>query len=200
MARIGPLDELDPNDVTSLLHAWSDGDSAARDRLLPVVYQELRRRAAGYLRRERLGHTLQPTALVHEAYLRLVNQNRASWENRAQFFGVASQVMRRILIDHARGGRMAKRSGQWVRVALDEGVAELGPPDVEVLDLDRAMTRLAAFDPRKSRIAELRFFGGLSLHEVAHVLGISVATVERDWQTARAWLYATLKDQGHDDA
>jgi RNA polymerase sigma factor (TIGR02999 family) len=185
----------DVRDVTTLLYAWREGDVIARDRLMLVVYDELRRRAAAYLRRERQGHTLEPTALVHEAYLRLVKQNRTDWQNRAQFFGVASQMMRRILIDHARGGKMAKRSGQWVRVTLDEGVADLAPPDVQVLDLDRALVRLAELDGRKSRIAELRFFGGLSLAEVGHVLGISVATVEREWQTARAWLYAALKGE-----
>ena len=182
-------------DATTLLHAWRAGDAAARDRLMPLVYQELHRRAAAYLRRERRDHTLQPTALVHEVYLRLVKQDRAAWQNRAQFFGVASEIMRRILVDHARGGRMAKRSGRWLKVTLDERIAEGRPPDIDVLALDEALTRLSEFDLRKSRIAELRFFGGLSLEETGHVLGISVATVERDWQVARAWLYAALK--GH---
>jgi RNA polymerase sigma factor (TIGR02999 family) len=185
----------DARDVTTLLYAWREGDAAARDRLMLVVYEELRRRAAGYLRRERLGHTLEPTALVHEAYLRLVKQDHADWQNRAQFFAVASQMMRRILIDHARGGKMAKRSGQWIRVTLDEGVADLAPPDVQILDLDRALMRLAELDDRKSQVAELRFFGGLSLTEVGHVLNISVATVEREWQTARAFLFAALKGE-----
>ena len=171
------------------------GSSAARDELMPLVYQELHRRAAAYLRRERRDHTLQPTALVNEAYLRLVKQDRAAWQNRAQFFGVASEIMRRILVDHARGGRMVKRSGRWVKVTLDDRFAEGRPPDIDVLALDEALRRLSEFDPRKSRIAELRFFGGLSLEETGHVLGISVATVERDWQVARAWLYAALKGQ-----
>jgi RNA polymerase sigma factor (TIGR02999 family) len=187
--------KLDRRDVTTLLYAWREGDSAAGDQLMLVVYEELRRRAAAYLRRERQGHTLEPTALVHEAYLRLVTQKRADWQNRAQFFGVASQMMRRILIDHARGHKMAKRSGQWLRVTLDDAVADVGPADVQILDLDRALTRLADLDVRKSQIAEMRFFGGLSLAQVAHVLNISVATVERDWQTARAWLYAALKGE-----
>ncbi|HWB31451.1 MAG TPA: ECF-type sigma factor [Vicinamibacterales bacterium] len=178
-------------DVTTLLHAWREGNTKARDELIPLVYQELRRRAAAYLRRERRDQTLQPTALVHEAYLRLVHQNRADWQNRAQFFAVASQMMRRILVDRARRDRMAKRSGRWARVTLDEHVATTGP-DVDVLDLDRALTRLATFDPRKTQIAELRFFGGLSLAETGQALGVSVATVEREWQTARAWLYAAL--------
>jgi RNA polymerase sigma factor (TIGR02999 family) len=182
-------------DVTTLLHAWVGGDVGAREQLVPLVYQDLRRRAAAYLRRERRDHTLQPTALVHEAYLRLINQDRAVWQNRAQFFGVASQIMRRILVDHARRARMQKRSGRWAKVTLDEYIAAMPPPGVDVLDLDDALTRLAEFDPRKSRIAELRFFAGLSLEETGHVLGISVATVERDWQAARAWLYAALKGQ-----
>jgi RNA polymerase sigma factor (TIGR02999 family) len=183
-------------DVTTLLHAWSAGDRSACDQLVPLVYQELRRRAAARLRRERPNHTLQPTALVHEAYLRLVNQDRVAWQNRAQFFGVASEMMRRILVDHARRALMAKRSGGWIQVPLGDGARVEPTPDVDVLDLNDALTRLAAFDPRKSRIAELRFFGGLSLSEAAHVLGVSVATVERDWQVARAWLYAALKREG----
>jgi RNA polymerase sigma-70 factor (ECF subfamily) len=180
-------------DVTTLLQAWRAGDAGARDQLVPLVYQELRRRAAAYLRRERRDHTLQPTALVHEAYLRLVKQHQADWQNRAQFFGVASQMMRRILVDHARAGKMAKRSGQWARVTLDERVAGMPARDVDVLDLDNALTRLAEFDPRKSQIAELRFFAGFSLAETGQALGISVATVEREWQTARAWLYGAMK-------
>jgi len=186
------------SDVTTLLRAWRAGDAGARDRLIPLVYQELHRRAAAYLRHERRDHTLQPTALVHEAYLRLVDQDRAAWQNRAQFFGVASQIMRRILVNHARRRRMAKRSGRWARVTLDERVA-FTMPDVDVLDLDGALSRLEQFDPRKSRIAELRFFAGLSLEETARVLEISVATVERDWQAARAWLYTALKGTTHDD-
>jgi RNA polymerase sigma factor (TIGR02999 family) len=178
-------------DVTGLLQAWSGGDSEARDRLATAVYQELRRRAAAYLRRERIGHTLQPTALVNEVFLLLVKQDRTAWQNRAQFFGVASQMMRRLLVDRARARNMAKRSGRWARVTLDEELAQ-GQAAVAVLDLDRALSALAAFDARKSQVAELRFFGGLSLEETSHVLGISVATVEREWQAARAWLYARL--------
>jgi RNA polymerase sigma factor (TIGR02999 family) len=155
------------------------------------VYQELRRRAAAYLRRERVEHTLQPTALVHEVYLLLVKQDRTDWQNRAQFFGVASQMMRRLLVDRARARNMAKRSGRWTRVTLDEEMVQ-GKADVDVMDLDRALSALAAFDARKSQVAELRFFGGLSLEETGHALGISVATVEREWQAARAWLYARL--------
>ena len=188
----------DDNNVTRLLHAWREGNLAARDELMPLVYDELRRRAAAYLRRERGGHTLQPTALVHEAYLRMVDQ-RASWRNRSQFFGVAAEMMRRILVDRARARRAAKRSGQWARVTLDEAVAVTRSSDVDVLDLDAALTRLAALDPRKSRIAELRFFGGLSLQETGEVLEVSVATVERDWQFARAWLYDALSSPPRDE-
>jgi RNA polymerase sigma factor (TIGR02999 family) len=180
--------------VTELLQAWGGGDLAARDRLMPLVYQELRRRAAAYLRREARDHTLQPTALVHEAYLRLVDQRRVAWQNRAQFFGIASQMMRRILVDRARARKVAKRSGRWARVTLDEMAAVARPAEVDVLDLDEALTRLAEFDPRKSQIAELRFFGGLSLDETGQLLGISLATVERDWQAARAWLFKTLSE------
>ena len=179
-------------DMTTLLRAWADGDIRARDQLMPVVYDELHRRAAAYLRRERRDHTLQPTALVNEAYLRLVDQHTA-WQNRAQFLGIAAQMMRRVLVDHARRGNMAKRSGRWVRVTLDDRVAEMPARDAAVLDLDAALTRLATFDPRKSQIAELRFFGGLTLEEAGHVLGLSIATVEREWQAARAWLYAALR-------
>jgi len=187
-------------DVTDLLHAWSEGDTGAADRLVPLVYEELRRRAAAYLRRERRGHTLQPTALLHETYLRLVDQKRVVWQNRAQFFGVASQMMRRILVDRARARRTAKRSGQWARVTLEAAPMMCDPPSVDVLDLDTALTRLAAFDSRKSQVAELRFFGGLSLEETGQALGLSVATVEREWQAARAWLFKTLSGDAGNDA
>jgi RNA polymerase sigma factor (TIGR02999 family) len=159
---------------------------------MPLVYEDLRRRAAAQLRRERRSSTLQPTALVHEAYLRLVDQHRVVWKNRAQFFGIAAVMMRRVLVDRARARRTAKRSGRWARVTLDEAVALAPPGDVDLLDLDAALDRLAEFDPRKSRIAELKFFSGLSLEEAGEVLGVSVATVERDWQAARAWLFDAL--------
>jgi RNA polymerase sigma factor (TIGR02999 family) len=159
---------------------------------MPLVYEELRRRAVAHLRHERRNISLRPTALIHETYLRLVDQNRVVWQNRAQFFAVASQMMRRILVDRARAKKMGKRSGRWRRVTLDEGLSVAQPIDVEVLDLDRALTELAGFDPRKSRVAELRFFGGLSLEEASQVLQVSMATVERDWQAARAWLFKTL--------
>lgn len=185
-----------PNhDVTELLRAWSGGDSDARDRLIPLVYRELRRRAAAQLRRERPGHTLEPTALVHEVYIRLIDQKRAVWEDRTQFFCIASQMMRRILVDRARARHMSKRSGAWSRMILDDAMAVTHMADVDVLDLDRALTGLAMFDARKSQIAELRFFSGLSLEETGQALGVSRATVERDWQAARAWLFKQLSGQ-----
>jgi RNA polymerase sigma factor (TIGR02999 family) len=179
-------------DVTALLHAWREGDLGARDRLVPVVYQELRRRAAACLHREPRAQTLQPTDLVHEAYLRLVDQQRAVWRNRGQFFGVAAELMRRVLVDRARARLAGKRSGKWARVTLDPGAVIAEALPIDVLDLDAALIRLAAIDERKSRIAELRFFGGLSLEEAADVLELSLATVERDWQFARAWLFDAL--------
>lgn len=183
--------------ITALLQAWGRGDADAGDRLMPLVYGELRRRAASYLRKERVGDTLQPTALVHEVYLRLVAQDRANWQNRAQFLGVAAQMMRRILVDRARARGMAKRSGRWERVTLDEGLAIGEARAVVLLDIDRALTELAALDARKSRIAELRVFGGLTLEEAGHALQLSVATVEREWQAARAWLNARLKQDAN---
>lgn len=184
---------MDPAAVTRLLRAWGEGDAKAGDRLMPLVYAELRKRAAAYLRRERPGHTLQPTALVHEAYVRMAGQDRAAWKNRAQFFGVAACMMRRILVDHARALNMAKRTGRLINVELQDDHAVVAAPDIDVLALDEALTRLAAFDARKTAVAELRFFSGLSVDETAQVLGVSVATVEREWQVARAWLYSALK-------
>jgi RNA polymerase sigma-70 factor (ECF subfamily) len=186
-------------DVTALLHAWREGDLGARDRLVPVVYQELRRRAAACLHREPRVQTLQPTDLVHEAYLRLVDQQRAVWQNRGQFFGVAAEMMRRVLVDRARARLAVKRSGQWARVTLDPGAVFAEALSIDVLDLDAALIRLAAIDERKSRIAELRFFGGLSLEEAADVLELSLATVERDWQFARAWLFDALSARPAND-
>jgi RNA polymerase sigma factor (TIGR02999 family) len=175
--------------VTGLLRAWSGGDLAARDEVMRVVYADLHQRAAGYLRRERAGHTLQPTALVHEAYLRLVGQDRLAWQNRAHFLGVAAQMMRRILVDHARARARGKRGGAAVNVTLDERVVAVAPPDTDLLVIDRALTELAAIDPQQGRIVELRYFGGLTESEVAEVLAVSRSTVTREWQTARAWLH-----------
>ena len=186
--------------VTDLLQSWGRGDVSARDQLLPLVYRELKRRAAGYLRRERRSHTLQPTALVHEAYLRLAGQKRVAWQNRAHFFGIAAQIMRRILIDHARERLAAKRPEAAVRVLLDEGIGASHPIDCEVLLLNQALEELSRLDPRQAQIVELRYFGGMTEQEVAIVLSLSRATVTREWQTARAWLFRriTVVKQHHD--
>jgi len=180
-------------DVTALLRAWGRGDADAGERLLPIVYVELRRQAARLLRRERRDHTLQPTALVHETYLRLIEQRAADWKNRAQFFAVAATAMRRILVDHARRHGARKRGGSWDRISFDETRgAWPGPPDVEILALEEALEELAVLDPAKVRLVELRFFAGLSLEETAAVLGVSESTVTRDWRLARAWLFRRL--------
>jgi RNA polymerase sigma factor (TIGR02999 family) len=182
-------------DLTALLRDASRGDRMALDRLMPVVYAELRKLAGSYLREERPNHTLQPTALVHEAYLRLTSQREVAWQNRAHFFGIAAQMMRRVLIDHAREHQAAKRAGGAVRVALDADIGAVGPIDYEVLMLNQALDDLAALDPRQAQIVELRYFGGLSEHEVAAVMGLSRATVAREWQTARAWLFRRMSQQ-----
>ena len=174
--------------VSQLLQAWGQGDLQAREDLVPLVYQQLRRRAAAYLRRERREHTLQPTALVNEAYIRLMGQQRVTWLNRAQFFGVASQIMRRILVDHARERAAAKRPG-GVRVTLDDDMRAVPPLDCELLMLDDALQELASLDERQAHIVELKYFGGLSEEEIAAVLSLSRATITREWQSARAWLY-----------
>jgi RNA polymerase sigma factor (TIGR02999 family) len=181
-----------PANVTELLQAWGAGDPTAIDRLIPLIYDELRRLAARHLRRERLDHTLQPTALVHEAYLRLVDQRETEWRNRAYFFGAAAQIMRRILVDHAREHGAAKRGGAEHRVTLEEDVALAGGRDVNLLALDDALRRLAEIDPHKSRVVELRFFSGLSIEETAEVVGVSPATVTRQWRTAKAWLHREI--------
>ena len=182
-------------DVTGLLRAWGAGDLAARDELVDVIHQELRRRAAARLRHERPGHVLQPTALVHEVYLRLIGDHPMSWQNRNHFLAVASEMMRHILVDHARRRKMGKRSGGWTRVTLDEEIARHDPREVDLLDLDAALSELAGFDARKGQTAELRFFGGLSLEDIARAQGVSRATVERDWRAARAWLYRRETDR-----
>ena len=180
-------------DVTDLLREWTLGDVAAGEQLVPLIYDDLHRRAAACLRREYRDRSLQPTELVNEAFLRLVRQTRTTWKNRAQFFGVAAEIMRRILVDRARQGGTQKRSGAWRRITLTEDIGVASIREVEILDLDAALSRLATFDERKSRILELRFFAGLSLEETADVLKLSIATVERDWQAARAWLHAAMK-------
>ena len=178
--------------VSRLLQAWGRGDLQARDDLMPVVYRELRRRAGAYLRRERQDHTLQPTALVHEAYMRLVGQERVDWQNRAHFFAIASQMMRRILVDYAREHAAAKRPGAGVRVMLDDRIGAAEPRACEFITIDQALVELTRIDPRQGQIVELRYFGGLSEQEVGDVLSISRATVTREWQTARAWLYRRI--------
>ncbi|HUE83410.1 MAG TPA: sigma-70 family RNA polymerase sigma factor [Pyrinomonadaceae bacterium] len=183
-----------PEGVTQLLLKWNAGDPAALERLMPLVYDELRRLANNYLRRERQGHTLQPTALVNEAYLRLVDQKNAKWQNRAQFYGIAAQLMRRILVDHARLRHAEKRGGaEQQRLSITSAEAVATKPDLDVLALHEALEELAVIDPQQSRIVELKFFGGLSIEETAEVLGIGHATVERDWKMARAWLRRKLE-------
>ena len=175
-------------DVSQLLRAWAGGDVHARDTLVPLVYHELRKRAAGYLRHERPDHTLQATALVHEAFLRLAGHDRVAWQNRGHFYAIAAQMMRRILVDHARERRAAKRPDAKMRTDLDDQLPAADQPE-HVLLLDEALTELSAMDPRQGRIVEFRYFGGLSEQEVADTLSVSRATVTREWKRARAWLY-----------
>ena len=180
-------------DVTLLLTELTKGNPDAGPKLVPLVYDELRRLADSYMRRERADHTLQATALVHEAYLKLVNQHSVQWQNRAHFYGIAAQVMRRLLVDHARGHVREKRGGGASIVTLDEGMVFSPERSQEFLDLDRALERLASLDPRQAKIVELRFFGGLTVEEAAEVLAISPKTVKRDWVIAKAWLHGELK-------
>jgi RNA polymerase sigma factor (TIGR02999 family) len=185
------MSEVQAGTISQLLRAWGRGDIQAREDLVPLVYQELRRRASAYLRRERPGHTLQPTSLVHEAYIRLMAQTRVSWLNRAQFFALAAQLMRRVLVDYARERQSAKRP-RGIRVTFDEGLRAVPPRDCELLMLDDALQDLARLDPRQAEIVELKYFGGLSEPEVAAVMSLSRATVTREWQSARAWLYRRI--------
>jgi RNA polymerase sigma factor (TIGR02999 family) len=179
--------------ITQLLIAWSDGRHEALEDLVPLVYEDLRRIAVGYMQREPAGHALQPTALVHEAYVRLIDQRQVKWRNRAHFFGMAAGMMRRILVDQARLRRAEKRGGKWERVTLvDDELAVEGPDAVDVLALHESLERLKAFDPQQERIVELRYFGGLTIEEAAEVVGISAATVVREWTIAKAWLRADL--------
>ena len=183
-----------PEGITQLLVDWSKGDQKALDKLMPLVYSELRRQAANYLRRERPGHTLQPTALVNEAYLKLVDQRNAKWQNRAQFYGVAAQLMRRILVDHARAHQAEKRGGSdQQRLSITSAGALAKEPALDLLALHEALNRLTNIDLQQGQIVELRFFGGLSIEEIAEVLHIGHATVERDWKMARAWLRRELE-------
>lgn len=186
------MDDPNSHEVTRILQEWNSG-ADARERLMPLVYAELRRLAQTYLRRERPAHTLQPTALVHEAYLRLVDQSRVEWQSRSHFFSVASQMMRRVLIDHARAHASEKRGGRGPRLSLDEAAIVPEERAAELLALDEALRRLTDTDERKGRVVELRFFGGLSISETAEVLGVHTATVERDWVVAKAWLYREIE-------
>jgi RNA polymerase sigma-70 factor (ECF subfamily) len=187
-------------DVTRLLSALTRGDEGAASKLIPVVYDELRRLAGSYMRRERSDHTLQATALVHEAFLKLVEQRSVDWQSRAHFFGVAAQLMRRILVDHARGHLRQKRGGEQVKVSLDEVFVFAERQADEVLAVDDSLDELAKIDPRQARVVELRFFGGLNVEEAADVLGVSPKTVKREWSVAKAWLAADLKQRHGIDA
>jgi RNA polymerase sigma-70 factor, ECF subfamily len=184
-----------PGAVTDLLRAWSDGDDGALERLTPLVAAELRRLARAHMRRERQGHTLQTTALVNEAFLRLTDARRVRWQDRSHFIGMAARLMRRVLVDHARSRGYVKRGGDVRRVTLDEGLVAAGTPALDVVELDRALEALAAVDARKSRVIDLRFFGGLSVEETAEVLQVSTDTVKRDWRLAKLWLLRELAGQ-----
>jgi RNA polymerase sigma factor (TIGR02999 family) len=187
------VDSPSSGTVTRLLLAWSAGDRAASDQLLALLYDDLKQRARRQLRRERRDHTLQPTALVHEAYLRLVRQTDVTWRNRAQFLALAAVMMRRVLLDHGRGRGTAKRGGSWVRVALESEGGPAAGPDAELGELEAALDDLAAQDARQARLVELRVFGGLSCEEAAEVMGISLAVARREWTMARAWLFRRLR-------
>ena len=190
-----PLPNQSAPQITAQLIAWSHGDATALDEVIRAVYQELRRMADRYLRQERPGHTLQPTALVHEAWLRLIDQTQVNWHNRAQFFGVAAQMMRRILVDHAKTKHRDKRGGTAAKLPLDEVMNLSQARAADLVALDDALTSLAEVDARKCRVVELRFFGGLSVEETAEVLGVSPQTVLRDWKLAKAWLYQEICKQ-----
>ena len=199
MARMTEESDIPSGAITQWLLDWGRSDKAGLDQMLPVVYQELHRLASHYLSREAPGHTLQPTALVHEAYLRLVDQRRVDWRNRAQFLGLAASMMRRILVNHARDRAARKRGGNPERVSLSLVESPSGRPDIELIALEEALQRLAALDQRKGRVVELKFFGGLTIDEIAEVMAISPATGEREWAFARAWLYDAIegtRDEG----
>ena len=186
------MDKNQPPDVTTLLLAWNSGDREALDRLMPLIYNELRRLARRYMRSENPGHSLQATALVNDLYVRLIDQKRVNWQNRAHFFGAAAQIIRRLLVDHARARHRLKRGGGALKVELNEALSASQPIQMDLIALDDALHRLAVMEPQQSRIIELRFFGGLSTEETAEALNISPATVKRDWAFARAWLYREM--------
>ena len=194
------MTESSPKEVTQLLVDWSNGDQTALDKLFPLVYGELHRLARRYMRRERIGHTLQTTALVNEAYLRLIDQRDVRWQNRAHFFAIAAKLMRRILVDYARKHLYAKRGGGTPEVSLDEAALLLPERAADLLALDDALTDLASIDPQQSRVIELRFFGGLTIEETAEVLKLSQDMVKREWSTAKAWLYQEMSKGHHDQS
>ncbi len=183
------------SNVTVLLEQINSGDDSAPEKLLPVVYDELRKLAAGYLKNERPGHTLQATALVHEAYIRLVDWEKVSWQNRAHFFAVAAQVMRNILVDHARRKRSEIHGGNLQKLALDEAISFSQSQEVDLVDLDDALQDLEKLDERQAKIVELRFFAGLTIEETAHAIGVSTMTISREWNFAKAWLYRRLNNE-----
>ncbi len=193
------MEQASPHDVTRWLRAWSRGDESALERLVPLVYEELHRRARRFMGRERAGHSLRPTALVHEAYLRLAGGAPVEWRDRSHFYALASRLMRQVLVDHARSHRTRKRGGGAGLVAFDERWTGRGEPEPDLVRLDEALRALAETDERKSRVVELRFFGGFSAEETAAVLGVSPQTVLRDWKLARAWLQREMK-RGNGDA
>ena len=180
---------ISQSNVTQLLREASNGNRQSLDQLLPLVYNELRGLADSFMRRERGSHTLQPTALVHEAYMRMIDQRNVNWENRAHFMSIAAETMRRILVNHAHASNSAKRGGKETKVSIDDAIGFPGGAEIDLVLLDEALTNLASFDPRQSQIVELRFFGGLTVKEVARVTDLSTATVEREWRTAKAWLH-----------
>ena len=196
MEAVHPNSNMVNENVTTLLLDWSQGNQAALERLTPLVYDELRRIAKRYLRKERSEHTLQSTALANEAFLRLVDQSQVQWQNRAHFFGVAAQMIRRILVDYARARHTDKRGAGMTQLSLDEAIGVPEKRSVELIALDEALVELARLDERQSRIVELRFFVGLSVEETAEVLGISSATVKREWTSAKAWLFRELRERG----
>ena len=187
------MSQTGTENITRLLLELTNGNQAATDALLPLIYDELRKLAANYLRRERPDHTLQPTALVHEAYLRMVDQTQVNWQNRAHFFGVAAQMMRRILVDHARAHNAEKRGHDFQKISLDANIDKAVERSAELIALDDALKELAALDEQKSRVVELRYFGGLSIEETAEAMGVSPVTVKRHWRLAKAWLYGRMQ-------
>jgi RNA polymerase sigma factor (TIGR02999 family) len=193
------MNDPSPQNVTQLLVAWSDGDKSAMEKLFPLIYDELRRIARQYMRRENPGHTLQTTALVNEAYLRLIDQRKTHWRNRAHFFAIAAQIMRRILLDHARSYKYAKRGGGAHQVSLDETAIVSQEKATEMIALDDALNELAKIDEQQSRVVELRFFGGLTVEETAEVLSLSSTTIKREWSAAKAWLYHEIRKTKADE-